>query len=56
MIPNSHQREMLVRALDSYEEDLAFDAMNGDPDKAEWSKVELQEVAAMRHNLKLESR
>jgi hypothetical protein len=55
MIPNSHQREMLVRALDSYEEDLAFDSMNGHPDKAEWSKTELNEVAEMRRQLKLES-
>ena len=55
MIPNSHQREMLVRALDSYEEDLVFNTMNDDLDKAEWSKIELNEVAEMRHQLKLKS-
>ena len=54
MIPNSHHREIIIRALQSYEEDLCFNIDNCHPDKAEWSKTELADISEMRKQLKLE--
>ena len=54
MIPNSHHREIIIRALQSYEEDLVFNINNCHPDQVEWSKAELKNIAEMRKLLKLE--